>query len=56
MSRLPAYCVHKGRNLAYVTIRGREHYLGRAHPPSPKRVSQETVQRTTTALPDEGTH
>lgn len=30
MSRLPSYCVHKGRNLAYVTIRGREHYFERA--------------------------
>jgi integrase len=33
MRRLPAYCVHKGRNLAYMTIDGREHYLGRAHSP-----------------------
>jgi integrase len=33
MRRMPAYCVHKGRNLAYMTIDGREHYLGRAHSP-----------------------
>ncbi|MFO0963228.1 MAG: tyrosine-type recombinase/integrase [Phycisphaerales bacterium] len=29
----PAYCIHRGRNLAYVTLNGREHYLGRAHSP-----------------------
>jgi integrase len=33
MRRIPAYCVHKGRNLAYITVDGREHYLGRAHSP-----------------------
>ena len=33
MRRLPAYCVHKARNLAYMTLDGREHYLGRAHSP-----------------------
>jgi hypothetical protein len=33
MRRIPAYCVHKGRNLAYITVEGREHYLGRAHSP-----------------------
>jgi len=33
MRRLPAYRVHKGRNLAYMTIDGREHCLGRAHSP-----------------------
>lgn len=33
MLRLPRYCIHKGRNLAYMTIRGHEHYLGRAHSP-----------------------
>ncbi len=33
MRRIPAYCVHKGRNLAYITVNGREHYLGRAHSP-----------------------
>ena len=33
MRRNPKYCVHKGRNLAYITIRGREHYLRRAHSP-----------------------
>jgi integrase len=33
MRQLPAYCIHKGRNLAYMTVQGREHYLGRAHSP-----------------------
>ena len=31
MRRQPAYCVHKSKNLAYVRIRGRMIYLGRAH-------------------------
>ena len=43
MSRLPAYCVHKGRNLAYVTIRGREHYLGRAHSPESHAAYREAL-------------
>ncbi len=38
MHRLPRYCVHKGRNLAFMTIQGREHYLGRAH--SPERLAR----------------
>jgi len=33
MRRIPAYCVHKGRKLAYITVEGRGHYLGRAHSP-----------------------
>ena len=33
MRRLPKYCIHKSRNLAFVTIGGREVYLGRAHSP-----------------------
>ena len=43
MSRLPSYCVHKGRNLAYVTIRGREHYLGRAHSPESHAAYREAL-------------
>jgi len=31
MRRVPRYCIHKARNLAYVTIGGQERYLGRAH-------------------------
>jgi hypothetical protein len=31
MRQRPAYCVHKSKNLAYVRIRGRMIYLGRAH-------------------------
>lgn len=31
MRRQPAYCVHKSKNLAFVRIRGRMIYLGRAH-------------------------
>jgi integrase len=33
MRRVPRYCVHKAKNLAYVTINGQERYLGRAHSP-----------------------
>jgi integrase len=33
MRRMPAYRVHKTKNLAYVTLRSRMHYLGRAHSP-----------------------
>ena len=43
MSRLPAYCVHKGRNLSYATIRGREHYLGRAHSPESHAAYREAL-------------
>ena len=38
MRHQPAYCVHKSKNLAYVRIRGRMIYLGRAH-------SRESMQR-----------
>jgi len=33
MRRLPAYRIHKTKNLAYVSLTGRMHYLGRAHSP-----------------------
>ena len=33
MRRMPAYRVHKTKNLAYVYMCGRMHYLGRAHSP-----------------------
>jgi len=33
MRRLPAYRIHKTKNLAYVSLKGRMHYLGRAHSP-----------------------
>ncbi|MFM7807927.1 MAG: hypothetical protein ACKPEA_08335, partial [Planctomycetota bacterium] len=43
MRRLPAYCVHKGRNLAYMTLKGREHYLGRAHSPESHAAYREAL-------------
>ena len=43
MPRLPAYCVHKARNLAYMTLGGREVYLGRAHSPESHAKYRETV-------------
>jgi membrane-associated protease RseP (regulator of RpoE activity) len=33
MRRTPGYRVHKSKNLAYVLLGGRMHYLGRAHSP-----------------------
>jgi integrase len=43
MRRVPRYCIHKARNLAYVTIGGREHYLGRAHSPESHAAYHEIV-------------
>lgn len=45
MHRLPRYCVHKGRNLAYMTIQGREHYLGRAHSPESHAAYRELLAK-----------
>lgn len=33
MRRLPKYCIHKSRNLAFVPIGDREVYHGRTHSP-----------------------
>ena len=50
MRRIPAYCVHKGRNLAYITVDGREHYLGRAHSPESHACYREALSALAAGL------
>jgi integrase len=51
MRRLPAYCVHKSRNLAYMTLGGREVYLGRAHSPESHAKYREALSAVLAGLP-----
>jgi integrase len=51
MRRLPAYCVHKSRNLAYMTLGGREVYLGRAHSPESHAKYREALSALLAGLP-----
>jgi len=51
MRRLPAYCIHKSRNLAYMTLGGREVYLGRAHSPESHAKYREALSALLAGLP-----
>ncbi len=51
MRRLPAYCIHKSRNLAYMTLGGREVYLGRAHSSESHAKYREALSALLAGLP-----
>src|SRR6185436_8797415 len=42
---IPSYCLHRASGLAYVTLGGKEHYLGKHGTPESRRAYAELIAR-----------